>query len=109
MKINLKECVRFKHLPKEFVPVMEALLSCSSAQGKEPTITGASFEDYPAGGYHDKGYAWDVRTFDIFKPFEYACCIYNQLRVVDPLYYILYGDKRHTDHIHIAYRIDKKR
>jgi hypothetical protein len=107
-KIGLKECVRFRHIPAEFIPVAQALLSCAKVQGFEPVITGASYENYPKGGYHDLGYGWDVRTRNVPSPLDFACCLCNQLGIVDPLYYIRYGDKDHTDHIHIAYRYLKK-
>lgn len=105
--VALKACVRFRHLPSELLPVLECLLSEGKRQGFTPTITGAAYEDYPEGGYHARGYAWDVRTRGVPDPLALACNLKSTLRNRSCKYAVLYGRRDHTDHIHIAYRIDK--
>jgi len=106
--VELKECVRFKCIPDEFFDVCEVLKECAGVQGAVPTITGASYEDYPKGSYHDKGYAWDIRVEGIPEPLAYACCLRTQLKSISEKYRVVYGDVDHTDHIHIEFRYDKK-
>jgi len=105
--VELKSCVRFRCLPKEFMPVLRVLLKAGEQQGFIPVITGASYEDYPQYSYHDLGYAWDVRISNVPDPLGFACQLRLELGIVDPLYRVVYGDINHTDHIHIEYRIDK--
>ena len=106
--VQLKECVRFRFIPIEFLDLCEALSECAGAQGKQPTITGAAYEDYPKNSYHQKGYAWDIRIADIPNPLEYACCLCSRLKEISNQYRLLFGDEQHTDHIHIEFRYDKK-
>ena len=106
--VNVKECVRFKHIPIEFLDLWETLFLAAKDQGKVATITGASYENYPKGSYHEKGYAWDVRVTDIPDPFLYACTIRSLLVKIDERWRVVYGDSNHTDHIHIEFRFDMK-
>lgn len=103
MAIKISENVRFKIIPVEMLSMFEAILNAAAKQGKEPTITGASYEAYPKGKVHDRGYAIDIRTFDIPDPHVYAEDITIELGAVSPHYVVLYGDERHTDHIHIGF------
>ena len=107
--IELKDCVRFRRLPYELMAVIYAVLQAAEEQSITPVITGASYEDYPAGGYHNLGYAWDVRTRGVPDPRRYADSIGRFLRAVHPLYLVRYGDATHLDHIHIAYQYNRPR
>lgn len=106
--VGLKPCVRFKFIPFEFLDLCVVLKECARDQGKTPTITGASYENYPKGSYHDKGYAWDVRVEGIPDNLAYACGLRMSLKAIDERYRVVYGDVDHTDHIHIEFRYDKK-
>jgi len=85
------------------------LYAAASMQKTEATITGAAYEEYKKGSYHDKGYAWDVRIQGIPHPLLYVCQIRSALANIDPRFRVVYGDANHTDHIHIEYRHDQVR
>lgn len=103
MAIIIEKNVRFKIIPVEMIAMFDAILGAAAKQGCEPTITGASYESYPVGKVHDRGYAIDVRTFDIPDPKRYAQDIAIELGAVSPHFAVLYGDKQHCDHIHIGF------
>ena len=103
MAIQILPEVRFKIIPVEMIEMFYAILNAASIQGCEPTITGASFNGYPKGKVHDRGYAIDIRIHDIPDPKAYADEIRNELGIVDPHYVVLYGDPLHRDHIHIGF------
>jgi len=103
MAIQIAATVRFKIIPVEMIEMFTAIIHAAAIQGCEPTITGASFENYPKGKVHDRGYAIDVRVREIPDPKAYADEIREELRVVDPHYTVLYGDPGHRDHIHIGF------
>lgn len=105
--ILIKSCVRFKSLPEEFIDVWEALREAGKAQNRNVTITGAAYEKYEKGSYHDKGYAWDVRITNIPDKIAFVCLIYFRLINIDERYRIVYGDANHTDHVHIEYQHDR--
>ena len=105
--IELKDCVRFRCLPQEILPVLKELNAAGETQGFVPVITGAAYENYPEGSYHELGYAWDVRISNVPDRLEFACRLNNNLGIVDPRYRVVYGDENHTDHIHIEYRFNK--
>jgi len=106
--VRVKDCVRFKCLPRQFLTVWEVLYAAASMQKTEATITGAAYEEYKKGSYHDRGYAWDVRIQGISHPLKYVCEIRSALKQIDWRYRVVYGDAKHTDHIHIEYRYDQK-
>lgn len=106
--ILIKECVRFKHIPEEFIDVWEALREAGAKQKISPTITGASYENYKKGSYHDKGWAWDVRISDIPDKLAFVFFVYDRLIKIDRRYRIVYGNADHIDHIHIEYQFDRK-
>ena len=103
MAIKVLEKVRFKIIPREMLTMFGAILWAADRQGKEPTVTGAAYENYPKGKVHDQGYAIDVRIADIEKPYVYALDIENYLLAVSQHYKVLYGDPTHLDHIHIGF------
>ena len=104
--VRVKDCVRFKCIPRQFLTVWEVLYSAAAMQKTEATITGAAYEEYKKGSYHDRGYAWDVRITSIPHPLQYVCEIRSALANIDPRYRVVYGDASHTDHVHIEYRHD---
>lgn len=106
--VNIKDTVRFKHIPDAFIDLHTILEEAAEEQNKIATITGASYEAYKKGSYHDRGYAWDIRINNIPDPFRYACGIRRALIEIDERYRVVYGDANHTDHIHIEYRYDRK-
>jgi len=106
--VRVKDCVRFKCLPRQFLIVWEVLYSAAAMQKTEATITGAAYEEYKKGSYHDRGYAWDVRIEGIPHPLLYVCEIRCALKQIDWRYRVVYGDAKHTDHIHVEYRYDLK-
>lgn len=103
MAIQIAKNVRFKKIPFEMIAMFDAISKAAAKQGCEPTITGAAYESYPKGKVHDRGYAIDVRTFDIPDPLAYAEDITIRLGSLSPHYTVLYGDVGHTDHIHIGF------
>jgi len=107
--VRVKDCVRFKCIPRQFLTLWEVLYSAANMQGVEATITGAAYEEYKKGSYHDKGYAWDVRIQEIPHPLQYVCEIRCALERIDWRYRVVYGDAKHTDHIHVEYRYDQAR
>lgn len=113
MAIRVCENVRFKIVPVEMLDMFYAILNAAAIQGCEPVITGASYENYPKGKVHDRGYAIDIRVFDIPDQKLYADTIRLDLRTVSPYYVVLYGDPKHRNHIHIGFSwwfsIDERR
>jgi len=107
--VRVKECVRFKCIPRQFLILWEVLHGAAAMQKTEATITGASYEKYKKGSYHDRGYAWDVRIQGIPHPLQYVCEIRCALVNIDPRFRVVYGDANHTDHVHIEYRHDQVR
>lgn len=103
MAINILPNVRFRIIPVEMIDMFYAILTAGVRQGIEPTITGAAYDHYPRGKVHDRGYAIDVRTFDVPDPGAYADSIRYDLRAVSPYYVVLYGDPKHRNHIHIGF------
>lgn len=103
MAIQIKGCVRFKIIPFEMLAVFKALILAGESQGVDPVITGASYENYPIGKVHDRGYAVDVRTSNLPNPAAFAISVSIQLGAVSPYYVVLYGDRQHCDHIHIGF------
>lgn len=106
--VNIKDTVRFRHMPRAFIILWEVLVNAAKRQKITATITGASYEQYKKGSYHERGYAWDVRIKDIPYPLLYVCDIRSDLADIDERYRVVYGDTNHTDHIHIEYRYDQK-
>ena len=106
--VNIKDTARFKHMPLALVYLLDVLVQAARNQGIVATITGASYEAYKKGSYHDRGYAWDVRIKDIPHSLAYVCFIRSTLKDIDEKYRVVYGDANHTDHIHIEYRYDRK-
>jgi len=84
------------------------LRDAAEEQKTEATITGAAYEEYKKGSYHDRGYAWDVRIDGIPHPLLYVCEIRSALKHIDSRFRVVYGDANHTDHIHIEYKYDQK-
>lgn len=105
--ILIKSCVRFKCIPEEFFDVWEALREAGKAQNRNVTITGAAYEKYEKGSYHDQGYAWDVRISNIPDRLAFVFFIYDRLIKIDERYRIVYGNADHIDHIHIEYQYDR--
>lgn len=99
-------CVQFKMLPPSFILVLAVLSQAGEKYNCAPCITGAAYEHYSSDSYHGKGYAWDVRVKDVEEPFSYAVFIMLELKKASTRFRVLYGDKDHTDHIHIEYRYD---
>lgn len=103
MAIQVKDTVRFRQIPIEMIFMFRAVLQAARHQGFEPVITGAAEEGYPKGKVHDRGYAIDVRVWNVPDRQQFADEIESYLRVVDSHYVVLYGDPKHCDHIHIGF------
>lgn len=101
--IKVEACVRFSKIPPEMLPMFHAIDIYAKQQGVAATITGAADENYPVGKVHDRGYAIDVRVYDIPAPWQYADSVRRYLRAVSPHYVVLFGDRKHLDHIHIGF------
>lgn len=104
--IGLLPVVRFKHIPRAFLILVDAMLAAEDEFGITAYITGAAYEDYPEGGLHDQGYAWDIRIHNVADRVGYVCFLYTRLHSLDERFRIVYGDKDHTDHVHIEYRVE---
>jgi len=107
-KILLLETTRFKCITESFVVLANELLKAGEEGGFVPWITGASYEQYPTGGYHDLGYAWDIRIHNVKDPLRFACALRTNLYAISDRFRVVYGNKDHTDHIHVEYRFDGK-
>lgn len=105
--IGLLPVVRFKHVPRAFLVLIDAMLSAEAEFGLDAYITGAAYEKYPKGELHDQGFAWDIRIHNIEDRVGYVCFLHTRLKSVDSRFHILYGDVEHTDHIHVEYRLNE--
>lgn len=98
--------VQFKMITPSLITLFIVLSQAGEMFGCVPMITGAAYETYNPKGYHGQGFAWDVRSKDVKEPFEYAAYILKELKSVSTRYRVVYGNKDHTDHIHVEYRYD---
>ena len=105
-KASFLPSVRFKHIPVEFLDVLQIVFEEYQKQSCPVVITGASYETYKDGGYHDQGYAWDFRTKTLPNPLLAIGAIYYRLRKLSKHYRVLYHDTGNGLHLHIEYRID---
>lgn len=103
--IGLLPAVKFKHIPRAFLVLIDAMLSAEDEFGMEAYVTGAAFEGYPENGLHDQGFAWDIRIHNVVDRVGYVSFLYTRLKSVSENFRFLYGDEFHTDHIHIEYRL----
>lgn len=101
--LQISENTRFKVIPYEMVIMFDALLACGKVHKVQPVITGASYENYPKGKVHDQGYGIDVGVKNLSNPKGFAADIKRVLGSLSPHYKVLYGDKKHLDHIHIGF------
>ena len=108
IKASFLPSVRFKHIPLEFLDVLVIVFEEYQKQSCPVVITGASYEMYEDGGYHDQGYAWDFRTKILPNPLLAVGSIYYRLRKLSMLYRCLYHDTGNGSHLHVEYRIDGK-
>ena len=108
IKASFLPGVRFKHIPAEFLDVLQIVFEEYAKQDTPIVITGASYENYVEGGYHDQGYAWDFRTKTLPNPLLCMGSIYYRLRELSLSYRCLYHDSGNGIHLHIEYRIDGK-
>ena len=106
IKASFLPSVRFKHIPLEFLSVLLIVFEEYQKQSCPVVITGASYENYQEGGYHDQGYAWDFRTKILPNPLLAVGSIYYRLRKLSMLYRCLYHDTGNGSHLHVEYRID---
>jgi len=106
IKASFLPSVRFKHIPLEFLDVLVIVFEEYQKQSCPVVITGASYEMYEDGGYHDQGYAWDFRTKTLQNPLLAIGGIYYRLRAVSTNYRVLFHDTGNGNHMHIEYRID---
>ena len=108
IKASFLPSVRFKHIPLEFLDVLQIVFEEYQKQSCPVVITGASYETYEPGEYHDQGYAWDFRTKALPNPFLAVGSIYARLHGLSKNYRCLYHDTGNGIHLHIEYRIDGK-
>ncbi len=104
--VFLLNTVRFKMITPSLITLLVVLSQAGEIFGCVSVITGAAYETYNPKGYHGQGYAWDIRTKDIEDAFGYAAYILKELKSISKRYRIVYGNKTHTDHIHVEYRYD---
>lgn len=104
--IFLLDVVRFKMITPSLLTLFIVLSQAGEKFGCVPVITGAAYETYNPKGYHGQGYAWDIRTKDVKEPFEYAAYVLKELKSVSSRYRVVYGNKDHTEHMHVEYRFD---
>lgn len=105
--IRVLETTRFKIIPREFLILCPVLEEAYSKQGCDVVITGASYEKYEKGSYHDRGYAWDIRTHNLRDVNDAFAEINTQLKENSILWYMLYENEKGNEHFHIAYKYDK--
>ena len=106
IKAEFLASVRFKCIPAEFLDVLQIVFEEYSKQDCPVVITGASYENYQEGGYHDQGYAWDFRTRGLSNPFLAVGSIYHRLRELSAAFRCLYHDTGTGKHLHVEYRFD---
>ena len=106
IRASFHPSVRFKLIPLEFLDVLRIVFEEYLKQNCIVVITGASYETYEDGGYHDQGYAWDFRTKSLPNPLLAIGAIYYRLRKLSKHYRVLYHDTGNGLHLHIEYRID---
>ena len=107
-KASFLPSVRFKHIPVEFLDVLRIVFEEYQKQSCPVVITGASYETYEPGEYHDQGYAWDFRTKTLPNSLLAIGGIYYRLRKLSALYRVLYHDTGNGIHLHVEFRIDGK-
>ena len=106
IKASFLPSVRFKHIPLEFLDVLQIVFEEYQKQSCPVVITGASYEMYEDGGYHEQGYAWDFRTKTLPNKLLAVGAIYYRLHELSPLFRVLYHDTGSGPHLHVEYRID---
>ena len=106
IKASFLPSVRFKHIPVEFLDVLRIVFEEYQKQSCPVVITGASYETYEPGEYHDQGYAWDFRTKTLSNPLLAVGSIYYRLRNLSKQYRCLYHDTGNGIHLHVEFRID---
>jgi len=103
LRIRLLPTTRLEWINWPLIECCLAVWQAYQEQDAKPVMTGADYESYPAGTTHDRGLAWDWRIWDVKNPAKCAERIAELLTAISPRWRILYGDKGHLDHIHVAY------
>ena len=107
--VEIKDVARLKVINWQFVEVCNVVCNVFDEQNVVPVLTGASYEDYPAGSDHAMGLAWDWRIWDLVDVPLAVGRIYLELFSVSDAFYVLYGDPDHIDHFHVGYNPDYRK
>ena len=105
--IQVKRGVEFKIIPDCFAVLCRVLEEVYHSQNTFAMITGAGYENYEVGSYHDRGFAWDVRTTNLQYPQNAIYAIRRKLEKDSSCWYLKYEEEKNNEHLHIAYKYDK--
>jgi len=108
IRINIKKGVVFNVIGYEFCALSRIVFRVFEKYNVIPTLTSAYDGEHVPDSWHYKDLGWDWRTWGLADPKAAADAIRRQAQALDYRYDVIFGDKKHLDHIHTQYDLNKK-